>query len=46
MLSLKQNGYRIAKTAIITPMIKSSQVWTATPTVARQTFAEDVGIGS
>lgn len=46
MLSMKQNGYRITKTAITTPMIKSTQVPTATPTVARPTFAEDVGIAS
>lgn len=44
MLSMKQNGYRITKTAITTPMIKSTQVPTATPT--RRTFADDVGIAS
>lgn len=43
---MKQNGYRITKTVIATPMIKSTHVPTATPTVARPTFAEDVGIAS
>lgn len=46
MCSIKQNGYRITKTATITPVIKRTQVPTATPTVARQTFAVDVGIAS
>lgn len=32
------------KTAITTPMIKSTQVPTAPPTVAGLTFAEDIGV--
>lgn len=36
MCSMKQNGYRITKTATITPVIKRTQVPTATPTVARK----------
>lgn len=46
MSSMKQNGYRITKTATITLMIKSTQVPTATPTVAMRTFEEDVEIAS
>lgn len=46
MSSMKQNGYRITKTVTITPLIKSTQVPTATPTVARRTFGEDMEIAS
>lgn len=46
MCSMKQNGYRITKTATITPVIKRTQVPTATPTVARQTFPDGVKIAS
>lgn len=46
MCSMKQNGYRITKTATITPVIKRTQVPTAAPTVARQTFPDGVKFAS
>lgn len=40
----KKKKYRITKTAITTPMRKSTETPTAPPTDAELTFAEDIGV--